>query len=215
MTQPTDRFALLIQRSPNAVPLDEMAFLIAAHAHPQLDVGAQLGRLDDLAARCATPTRDGVLAQLFGTEGFHGNEDDYYDPENSMLDSVLDRRIGIPITLSVLAIEVARRVGVTLTGIGAPGHFIVRDADDGTYFDPFHRGRVLDDRERARLYGPAPLEPSDPIEIVGRMLANLKGIYAERGDADSLRWVMRLRVLLPGASAREHAELKRLMAPLN
>ena len=130
-----------------------MAFLIAAHAHPQLDVGAELARLDDLAARCATPTRDGVLAQLFGTEGFHGNEDDDYDPENSMLDTVLDRRIGIPITLSVLAIQVARRVGVTLTGIGAPGHFIVRDADDGTYFDPFHRGRVLDDRERLGCTG--------------------------------------------------------------
>ncbi len=176
-----------------------MAFLIAADAHPQLDVGAQLDRLDDLAARCATATRDGVLAQLFGAEGFHGNEDDYYDPENSMLDTVLDRRIGIPITLSVLAIEVARRVGVALAGIGAPGHFIVRDEDDGTYFDPFNRGRVLDDSERARLYGPAPLEPSTPLAIVGRMLANLKGIYAQRGDADSLRWVMRLRVLLPGA----------------
>ena len=193
-----------------------MAFLIAAHAHPQLDVGAQLGRLDDLAARCATPTRDGVLAQLFGTEGFHGNEDDYYDPENSMLDTVLDRRIGIPITLSVLAIEVARRVGVTLTGIGAPGHFIVARRGRRHLLRPLPPGKgARRPRARARLYGPAPLEPSDPIEIVGRMLANLKGIYAERGDADSLRWVMRLRVLLPGASAREHAELKRLMAPLN
>jgi len=213
--QPTDRFALLLQRPKEAIPLDEMAFLIAAHAHPELDVGAQLARLDDLAARCATATRDGVLAQIFGAEGFHGNEDDYYDPENSMLDTVLDRHVGIPITLSVLAIEVARRVGVTLTGIGAPGHFIVRDESDRTYFDPFNRARVLDDHERARLYGAAPLEPSSSVEIVGRMLANLKGIYVQRGDANSLRWVMRLRVLLPGAPASERAELKRLMAPLN
>ncbi len=104
---------------------------------------------------------------------------------------------------------------MTLVGIGAPGHFIVRDEGDGTYVDPFNRGRVLDDNERARLYGAAPLEPSTPVVIVGRMLANLKGIYVQRGDADSLRWVMRLRVLLPGAPASERAELKRLMAPLN
>lgn len=213
--QPTERFALLIERPAASVPLDETAFLIAAHAHEGLDVGSQLARLDDLASRCPTATRDGVIAHLFATEGFRGNEQDYYDPENSMLDAVLDRRLGIPITLSVLTLEVARRVGVPLVGIGAPSHFIVRDERDGTYIDPFNRGRVLDAHEQAQLYGAAPLEPSTPVEIVGRMLANLKGIYAQRGDVESLRWVMRLRVLLPGAPASEQAELKRLMAPLN
>ena len=213
--QPTERFAQLFEWQRNAVPLDEAAFLVAAHAHPGLDVDAQLTRLDDLAARCPSATRDGVLAHLFIDEGFHGNEDDYYDPENSMLDSVLDRRSGIPITLSVVAIEVARRVGVTFVGIGAPNHFIVQDQASGAYIDPFNRGRVLDGGDLARLYGGAALPPSDPLEIVGRMLANLKGIYAQRGDTEALRWVLRLRVLLPGTPESEHAELRRLLAHLN
>ena len=83
------------------------------------------------------------------------------------------------------------------------------------YLDPFNGGRVLDATERAQMYGAAPLEPSDSIAIVSRMLANLKAIYAQRGDADSLRWVIRLRVLLPDAPASERAELKRLLAHLN
>lgn len=213
--QATERFALLIQRPEPSVPLDEMAFLIAAHAHPGLDVDAQLARLDDLAARCPTSTREGVIAHLFGAEGFHGNEDDYYDPENSMLDSVLDRRMGIPITLSVVLIEVARRLGVALVGVSAPAHFIVGDEADGTYLDPFEGGRPIDLEDRVRRYGLAPLDPVGAYAIVARMLGNLKGIYAQRGDADSLRWVMRLRVLVPGVPAAEHTELKRLMAPLN
>ena len=149
--QPTQRFADLMELPAASVPLDEAAFLIAAHAHPGLDVGAQLARLDDLAMRCLDPSRDGVLAHLFGAEGFRGNDADYYDPDNSMLDRVLDRRRGIPITLSVVLIEVGRRLGVPFTGIGAPGHFIVRHDGSGVYIDPFNGGRVLDDTER----GPA------------------------------------------------------------
>ncbi len=210
-----ERFALLLQRPEPSVPLDEIAFLIAAHAHPGLDVAAQVARLDDLAARCPTHTRDGVLAHLFREEGFHGNEADYYDPENSMLDSVLDRRMGIPITLSVLVIEVARRLGVALAGVSAPAHFIVRDQADGTYFDPFEGGRPIGLEDRVRRYGLAPLDPVGTYAIVARMLGNLKGIYTQRGDADSLRWVMRLRVLVPGVPAAERRELARLMAPLN
>ncbi len=213
--QPSQRFASLMEQPAASVPLDEASFLIAAHAHPGLDVGAQLARLDDLAARCPEASRDGVLAHLFDTEGFRGNDADYYDPDNSMLDRVLDRRRGIPITLSVVLIEVGRRLGVAFTGIGAPGHFIVRDDRSGVYLDPFNGGRVLDATERAQMYGAAPLEPSDSIAIVSRMLANLKAIYAQRGDADSLRWVIRLRVLLPDAPASERAELKRLLAHLN
>ena len=96
------------------------------------------------AARCPDASPDGVLAHLFGSEGFRGNDADYYDPDNPMLDRVLDRRRGIPITLSVVLIEVGRRLGVAFTGIGAPGHFIVRDERSGVYLDPFNGGRVLD-----------------------------------------------------------------------
>ena len=210
-----ERFASLLQRPEASVPLDEVSFLIAADAHPGLDVDAQLARLDALAARCPMHTRAGVLTHLFRDEGFHGNEADYYDPENSMLDSVLDRRMGIPISLSVVLIEVARRLGVTLVGVSAPAHFIVRDESDGTYFDPFAGGRPLDLQDRVRRYGLAPLDPVGTYAIVARMLGNLKGIYVQRGDAESLRWVMRLRVLVPGVPAAERQELARLMAPMN
>lgn len=201
--QPTERFGLLVHRDDFA--LDEVALLIAAHAHPDLDVAAQLARLDALALACPDPTVGGVVAHLFRTEGFHGNEVDYYDPENSMLDSVLDRRTGIPITLSVVLIEVARRLGVALVGIGAPGHFVVGDPATMTVLDPFNGGRVVD----------APFEPTNRVAIVARMLANLKGIYLQRRDVSSLRWVMKLRVQLPGVSEGEREELRRLMAPLN
>ena len=97
--------------------LDEVAFLIAAHAHPAARRRPRSSPGSTTSpTRCATRTRDGVSPTSFGAEGFHGNEDDYYDPENSFLDTVLDRRTGIPITLSVLLIEVARRVGVPLVG---------------------------------------------------------------------------------------------------
>jgi len=213
--QATERFAALVQGPEDDLALDEAAFLIAAHAHLGLDVQAQLARLDDLADGCAERTRDAAIACLFRTEGFRGNDDDYYDPENSFLDAVLDRRTGIPITLSVLLIEVARRVEVPLVGIGAPGHFIVLDEATGVFVDPFNGGRILDARERARLYGGAPLEPVGPKAIVSRMLANLKGIYTQQGDSDALRWVMRLRVLLPGIGDDERAQLAWLMAPHN
>ena len=213
--QVTERFAALVQGPEDALALDEATFLIAAHAHPKLDLAAQLARLDDLAERCATPTRDGVVACLFGSEGFHGNEVDYYDPENSFLDAVLDRRTGIPITLSVVLIEVARRLDVPLVGVGAPGHFIVLDETSGSFLDPFNAGRILDDDDRARLYGGVPLESVGPRAIVSRMLANLKGIYTQQGDIDALRWVVRLRVLFPEAPEEERAQLARLMAPLN
>ncbi len=128
---------------------------------------------------------------------------------------MLDRRTGIPITLSVVLIEVARRLGVPLVGVGAPGHFIVLDQAIRAFVDPFNAGRILGEEDRARLYGAVPLEPVGPRAIVSRMLTNLKGIYTQRGDLDALRWVVRLRVLLPDAPEEERAQLARLMAPLN
>jgi regulator of sirC expression with transglutaminase-like and TPR domain len=213
--QATERFAALVQGPEDALVLDEATLLIAAHAHPELDLATQLARLDDLAERCATRTRDGVIAHLFRSEGFHGNDVDYYDPENSFLDAVLDRRTGIPITLSVVLIEVARRLGVPLVGVGAPGHFIVLDERSGAFVDPFNAGRILDHDDRTRLYGATPLEPVGPRAIVSRVLANLKGIYTQHGDLDALRWVVRLRVLFPDVPDEERAQLARLMAPMN
>src|SRR3977135_3797499 len=93
----TERFAAAVAASAGEMRLDVAAFCVAAHAHPTLDVDAACARLDELAAACPTPTFDGMRAYLFETLGFRGNANDYGDPENSFLDSVLKRRMGIPI----------------------------------------------------------------------------------------------------------------------
>src|SRR5680860_971 len=126
----TERFAEMVGRPEPEIALDEAALLIAAHAYPALDIGQQLDRLDDLADQADGTGLDGLVRSLFGTQGFTGNTQDYYDPRNSYLNDVLDRRVGIPISLAVLAMSVGERVGVTLAGIGMPGHFLLRSGDD-------------------------------------------------------------------------------------
>lgn len=201
---PTTRFAQLVVGPEESLPLDEAALLIAAHAHPGLDVDAQLGRLDVLAGEVREPTLDGLRRLLFRDLGFSGNDVDYYDPSNSYLDDVLDRRTGIPITLAVLMLEVGRRVGVPLWGVSMPGHFLVRDkVDPEVFVDPFARGLVLDRRgAKARflqvqgpgaVFDPSFLEPVGRLAIVSRMLANLEGVARQRADVGMLRWVRGLR----------------------
>ena len=222
---PTDRFHALVRGPEAALALDEAALLLAAHAEPGLDVAGQLSRLDQLAESCPEPTVGGIRALLFGQLGLQGNTSEYDDPRNSFLDQVLDRKVGIPISLSVVTIEVGRRVGVRFEGIGLPGHFLVRHLDDPVHLmDPFHHGRVLDVDACAALfqslYGPAaPFSPSllapvGPRQILARMLANLKNSYADRGDTGSLEWVLRLRAAIPGVPARELADLARVLVNL-
>lgn len=198
------------------VALDEAALLIAACGRPHLDIGAWLARLDEIAAGCA-PTLEGLRRRLYVEHGFTGNSRDYYDPRNSFLDEVIARRTGIPISLAVVAIEVGRRVGVELVGIGMPGHFLVRSAHDSEVFlDPF-RG-VLVDRDGCRalfegVHGPGlaftdeHLAPVGPRAICARMLANLRAIYRRRGDPAGLAWVLRCRLAIPGADPAERVEL--------
>jgi len=139
---------------------------------------------------------------------------------------VLDRRVGIPISLSILALDVGWRIGVPLDGVGMPGHFLLRDRVDRTVFvDPFNGGRELDATGCRLLFrrsvGPdaswsdAYLVPVARRVVITRVLANLRNIYQQRGDRESLRWVLRLRCAFPDAAPEEHAELGRLMAPLN
>ena len=126
-----------------AIPLDELTLLVAAHAEPGLDIGRWLGALDDIAARCSDHSFAGLLRHV-SVEGFAGNRDDYYDPRNSYLHHVIERRTGIPITLSIVTIELGRRLGVPVVGVGMPGHFLVRDGrDEYSFADPFD-GRLLD-----------------------------------------------------------------------
>jgi regulator of sirC expression with transglutaminase-like and TPR domain len=219
----TDRFRELTVRPEPSVPLDEAALLIAAHAYPDLVVDDELARLDDLAARCYAPTLDALVRHLFVDEHFAGNREQYYDPRNSFLNDVVTRRLGIPITLSALAISVGRRIGVPLSGVGLPGHFLLRDrVDTEVFVDPFDGGAVLDRRgcERAfrRVQGPgAPfdesyLEPVGTLSILARMLANLRAIFSATSDHQSLLWVIRLRTTLPDAAAEERGELAAALA---
>ena len=142
----------LAQDPADDVDVAEVALWLAVDEYPDLDVAAYLARLDELAEK-AGPRLVGRLEQivaglvqfLFVEEGFQGNADDYYDPRNSYLNEVIDRRLGIPITLAVIAMTVGRRAGLEVVGVGLPGHFIAKavHADEEVWFDPFHDGQIL------------------------------------------------------------------------
>lgn len=199
-------------------PLDRAALALARGAEPDLDEARWLAELDRLAE--GVDGLDGLLHRLFVESGFRGNADDYYDPRNSLLPHVLTRRLGIPITLAVVCIEVGRRAGVRLHGVGMPGHFLVGHAGGSTadsLIDVFDGGRVLDAaaaeaRFRAVTgsgapFGPHLLSPTPTTAILTRMLENLRGIYRARRRPGSLEWVLRMRLALPGAGPAELVEL--------
>ncbi|HEV3258200.1 MAG TPA: transglutaminase-like domain-containing protein [Gemmataceae bacterium] len=195
----------------------EIALHLARDEYPELDVEAYLSELagmahearkyvrGDLAARVS-----GICRYLFHEMGFRGNVPDYYDPRNSYLNQVLDRRTGIPITLSVVAMAVGGRAGLNVVGIGLPGHFIAKavDGQQEVLFDPFHGGRQLTPEECGRLVEqvtarpfqatPANLEATPLGLLVQRMLANLKTVYWRVGDfARAARVIDRIRQLAP------------------
>jgi regulator of sirC expression with transglutaminase-like and TPR domain len=214
---PTARFVALTAAPASSWPLDEALLLIAAHDRPDVDVEAELGRLDALAAGVEEGSFDGLRRHLFDELGFTGDRASYHDPRNSLLPAVLDRRRGIPISLSVLTMEVGRRCGVGVDGIGLPGHFVVRSrAEPHRYLDVFDDGRELDAEGcRAVVAQVTPglpwddgyLEAASPAAIVTRVLANLAGAYRRAGDRHSLCWVLALRLELPDATAQERREL--------
>jgi regulator of sirC expression with transglutaminase-like and TPR domain len=213
----TERFAALVGGDSKDFALDEAALLIARHAHPDLDEAVPLAELDRLAATVHADTADAVASALFHEGGLTGNTVDYADPRNSYLDDVLARRLGIPITLSVVMVEVGRRRGVALAGVGMPGHFLVRTtAGEPTWYDPFHGGRALDEAGcrdvfeqvigRRAAFSPEMLAPVPARAIVTRMLANLEQTFVQR-DPASLPWVVRLRLLVPGLPVDERRRL--------
>jgi regulator of sirC expression with transglutaminase-like and TPR domain len=219
-----DRFAEVVNRT--NVPLDEAAFLLAAPATANIDVDAQCARLDDLAAEIATPTLDGLRQAMFGSGRFTGNMQNYYEIENSYLSAVLDRGVGIPISLSVLAIEVGRRIGVPVAGVGFPGHFLLRDkVDPSVFIDPFHGGRELTSRDcEARFRRDAPpgaawtddyLAPVGTVAILYRMLGNMLAITRQSRNLALLVPLLRMRSAMPNATDTDHGELERVGARLN
>ena len=199
------------------VDVAAVALLLAADEYPALDTESYLDRLDALADRVrpalvgSLEGRVGALSRfLFGEGGFAGNADDYYDPRNSYLNDVLDRKLGLPITLSVVAMAVGRRAGLAVVGVGLPGHFIAKavEAGEEVLFDPFHGGQVLSpagcgqliESVTGRPFAATPdlLEATPPGLIVVRMLNNLRGIYARQEDwARLIRTLGRLRQLDP------------------
>lgn len=212
---------MALVNDPCTTDLAEGALVLAALADPDVDAAAEQRRLDQLADQCREPTLDGVRRLLFRDLGFTGDRHDYHDPANSLLPSVLDRRRGLPITLSVVMIEVGRRVGAPLDGVGMPGHFLVRDRVlPDVYVDPFHDGAVLDAEGCAALFGrltqmpfePSYLEATPAPQILARMVANLVNSYRRRGRRADLLWAARLRARCPGVSAHELVSLADAMA---
>ena len=217
--------------------LDRAALLIAAEdeAHARVEVEKYLRRLDELAAEARVALDDANDASqteafnrfLFEEQGFAGNQLDYYDPRNSFLNHVLDRRVGIPITLSVVYMEVGRRAGLDVEGVGLPGHFLVRVHewnDTGDHIvDPFH-GAVLSREEcQDRLdtvynglvaLSDEHLTAATTREILVRMLRNLKAIYARSNlHRQALSVVDRILLLAP-EDAAEHRDRGALLAQL-
>lgn len=194
--------------------------LIAAALEPTVVVADQLERLDALADRVAASSVAELAVGLFGGDQpdpalhFSGNTENYYDVENSLLHRVLDRRIGIPITLAVVLIEVGRRSGISLHGVGMPGHFLVGSADG--FVDSFHGGVVLDtdgcEQLFGRLAGPGAVLPqgaldrTEPAMILKRMLFNLASIGADQERRSALRAVRALLAAFPDATHRDHVQ---------
>ena len=191
-------FEQLVTLPDNAIPLAEAALLMACEEYPQLEISPYLDKLDNIATvvqeklqRTGKPIDviEKINTVLFETFGFRGNTENYYDPRNSFFNDVLDRHVGIPITLSVVYLEVSRRLNFPIFGVGMPGHFVVKYADrtEEFFLDPFNRGELLtrDDcwNRIQSMYGNSIalderfLEPVTNRQILSRMLNNLKVIY--------------------------------------
>lgn len=201
----------------------DAALLLAEIEYPDLDVPRYLKILDDLGAGIRKAASQGAhdearleraVRWLYKEAGFHGNEEDYYDPRNSFLNEVLDRRTGIPISLAIIVIEACQRADILAYGVSFPSHFLIRSGPGRLIIDPFS-GRFLGHDELRALYTRVTGDNRDPPErlllpasktqILLRMLANLRGIYTARSDDEHLLAVVqRMQVLFPSEDlARE------------
>jgi regulator of sirC expression with transglutaminase-like and TPR domain len=212
------------------IDLPRAALLIALEEYAGLDTQAYIDQLDQLGralqARISAesaPERQlaALNALLFGEEGFRGNATSYYDPRNSYLNEVLDRRLGIPITLSLIYVDVGRRAGLQLSGVGFPAHFLVAyEAEPRLLVDPFNCGRMLTIADCEHLlrdsFGssgrlePGYLAASSPRQILARLISNLKAAYQRAGDLRrALRASEQLSLVQPSAvELRERGNLR-------
>ncbi len=219
---PRSRFAAVVAQQEDEIDLGLAALLVAAEEYPQLLPEPYLRRLDLLAERVRDrldeETAPLVILQelsrvLFEEEGFRGNAEAYYDPRNSFLNDVLDRRVGVPLTLSLLYLEVGWRLGLPLHGVNFPGHFLVRYDGEALklLIDPFQKGEIRFEDEAQelldRVYGgtvslqPSYLRPAGRKDILVRLLSNLKGIYLNtRDDRRALAATERILLVRPDAA---------------
>ena len=234
-----DRFADLLAQEGDRFGLAEACLLIAEDAYPGLDVNRYLAEIERMAARLRgrlpqeADAEEKIIALnqlLFDDLGFAGDAENYYDARNSYLNEVIDRRRGIPISLSILYMEVGRKVGLPLQGVSFPGHFLVRlGLRGGTLMlDPFSAGtpmsehdlrellrRVVAGSVRAGLRSARDvaaelplnqfLEPAGHRQILARVLRNLKGIYRDKGEPQTLLRVLNRALLVTPDS---HADLR-------
>jgi regulator of sirC expression with transglutaminase-like and TPR domain len=222
VTDPYREFRQAVERPEETIDLGRAALTIALAAYPDLDISSYLRRIDELAGavgqRCgAGADRFRSIAALnyvlFNEQGFRGNRDAYYDAENSFLNRVIERKTGIPITLSVLYMEVAQRIGLNFNGVGFPGHFLVKTAidDNEIVIDPFNAGEIKSpkdlDQMLRELYGGKVglraefLAPVTKKQMLLRMLGNLKAIYGRGEELIKMLAVLdRLIILDPDAA---------------
>ncbi len=213
----SERLRQIVSGPDEEISLAEAALLIAGHVYPDLNVAAYLSRIEELAYRLrlriaedeTITGRISALNQyLFGDLGFAPNLEDYYDPRNSFLNEVLERRTGIPITLCVIYIELGRKIGLPLQGVSFPGHFLVKCAvpEGAVVLDPYSGGislglndlqkRLRDVRggEVSRAIVAELLVPASNKEIIVRLLRNLKAIYLRQHDLDNalpiMNWII-------------------------
>jgi regulator of sirC expression with transglutaminase-like and TPR domain len=226
MVPETDKaWAFLHGAKDEEIPLVWASLVIARDEYPDLDVTRYEALFNDYAERVRRLiARDGgpvdtvraLNGFLFDEMGFSGNQQDYYDPRNSYLNDVVERRLGIPISLAVLQIDLAQRIGLELRGVSFPGHFLVSVPVDGgvLVLDPYHRGRSVDAQELKRRAQPHLgngdihdeqlsnlLAPASNRAILARMLRNLRALYSEKGDWErALRSADRLLVIEPNVA---------------
>ncbi|MDX2214240.1 MAG: SirB1 family protein [Oculatellaceae cyanobacterium bins.114] len=219
------RFYQEIHQSDNTIDLAKAALFFAQEEYPNLDPDDYLNALDTMAdeveerlpsTRYPLRVIQTINDYLYKDLGFNGNLEDYYDPRNSYLNQVIDRRVGIPITLSLVYLEIARRLDFPMAGVGMPGHFLIRPVAEEmeVFVDPFHGGEILfseDCQERfSQVHGKTIrfdvnfLEPVTPRRFLGRMLTNLKVIYLNRGEwSKALAVIERLLLVFPEAPVEQ------------
>jgi regulator of sirC expression with transglutaminase-like and TPR domain len=225
MTPQLERFAEVVSRE--QFNLAEASLLLAQDAYPEIDVTGYLQRLDEIAAAIKKRLADDAFAEqkvralnyyLFNELHYSGNIDDYYDPRNSYLNEVMERRTGIPITLSIVYLEIGKRIGLSLKGVSFPGHFLVKLTlkRGQLVLDPFTGGEAQSESDlRQRLAQVLPsgraegakldeyLETATPRQIIARVLRNLKNIYMQTNKPERALAVMHRMLLVVPESAEE------------